>query len=396
MRYLNFEIRNFKGIKHLQLDLSKSPRSQVHMLIGLNESGKTTVLEAIDRFRYREDIDVLGGPGYQRQAMHELIPIGERANFNGTISITAYVGLDNADKEKIRTAVESEHKIILVSDLPDSFKIIQSYEFASSKLRPVQPPTIWHLVPRAKTPTSKNVMALQGKDWENFSDVVQRVLPRVAYFPNFLFEFPDKVFLENAPTEKSKHVFFRGVIQDVLNAMGGDITIGEHILPRFKSGKEWDKKILDSILLKMGAHITKTVFAAWDKIFKQPAGAKEIVVRIGADKDPKPRRTRAKSASPDAETEPATSLPAKSRCFLELRLKEGNTYYDISERSLGFRWFFTYLFLRGLRSGGTRNVLFLLDEPASNLHPSAQAQLLNTFESLPEECSLSTPHIAII
>jgi hypothetical protein len=61
----------------------------------------------------------------------------------------------------------------------------------------------------------------------------------------------------------------------------------------------------------MGAHITKTVFSNWDKIFKRPAGKKEI--RVFIEKD------------------------ARNAYFLQLRLKEGNDHYEISERSLGFR-----------------------------------------------------------
>lgn len=50
MRYTSFEIENFKGIRSLRLDLDSTPKSQVYTLVGLNESGKTTILEAIDYF----------------------------------------------------------------------------------------------------------------------------------------------------------------------------------------------------------------------------------------------------------------------------------------------------------------------------------------------------------
>lgn len=58
MRYTHFEIENFKGIASLRLDLDSAPLSNIHTLVGLNESGKTTVLEAMDYFTPgNEDLD---------------------------------------------------------------------------------------------------------------------------------------------------------------------------------------------------------------------------------------------------------------------------------------------------------------------------------------------------
>jgi energy-coupling factor transporter ATP-binding protein EcfA2 len=74
-----------------------------------------------------------------------------------------------------------------------------------------------------------------------------------------------------------------------------------------------------------------------------------------------------------------------------LRVRDANEIYSISERSLGFRWFFAFPLLtqyRGFRQNATTEVLFLLDEPASNLHPSAQSQLLESFGSLPGDSSV--------
>ena len=50
MRFLKFEIENFKGIEKATLDLTKLRTANVVTLIGLNESGKTTILEAINSF----------------------------------------------------------------------------------------------------------------------------------------------------------------------------------------------------------------------------------------------------------------------------------------------------------------------------------------------------------
>ena len=44
MKYKSFTIENYKGIKDITLDLN---RSNLYCFIGINESGKTTLLDAI-------------------------------------------------------------------------------------------------------------------------------------------------------------------------------------------------------------------------------------------------------------------------------------------------------------------------------------------------------------
>lgn len=48
MKYTRFSVQNFKGIKSAELRL-EGPR--IVSIVGLNESGKTTLLEAIHSFR---------------------------------------------------------------------------------------------------------------------------------------------------------------------------------------------------------------------------------------------------------------------------------------------------------------------------------------------------------
>ena len=83
MKYTKFEIFNFKGIKHLGLDLTKQNNSNVITLVGLNESGKTTILQAIDWFYH---------PLHYND--HELMPKDKRANFGDSISVKANVKLN--------------------------------------------------------------------------------------------------------------------------------------------------------------------------------------------------------------------------------------------------------------------------------------------------------------
>ncbi|TXH76429.1 AAA family ATPase [Thiobacillus sp.] len=368
MRYTYFEIKNFKGIEQARLDLNKTPCGRVYTLIGLNESGKTTILEAIDLLSFRDSLDALQLPGYATQKdIHELIPVSKRANFNEKISVAAGIELDAGDQKLVRDLLKKEG-VQLVADIPP-FQITQYYEFESSRVKPGQPKFLWNPVLKGRTGKQRKETTLTGEPRTKAWNIIKTILPRVVYFPNFLFEFPDKIYLENAPSaDEKKNAHYREVLQDVLDAIGNGTNLDQHVLARAKSGEEPDKKSLQSVLLAMSGHITKTVFDAWENIFHradQNKRRKEILVSL--------------------ENDPVG-------WYLKLSIKDNNELYEISERSLGFRWFFAYLLLtqyRGFRSRGSgKDVIFLLDEPASNLHSSAQAQLLESFSTMTDKCSV--------
>lgn len=364
MKYTYFEINNFKGIEKVRIDIDSSPKGDVYTLVGLNESGKTTVLEGINLLTYREDLDPLDLPGYGEHDIHDLIPIAKRANFNDSIMIEAGFMPTESD-EKILARLFKKNVGATLTEPIGEFHITQAYKFENSTMVAGQHSIKWNINLVGKLKRQRIPKKISSPNWAECIRIIKTFLPSVVCFPNFLFEFPDKIYLENPPDNPDKHNFYCTVLQDVLDAIGDNTNLQDHVLSRAKSSKTYDKRSLESGLLKVGAHITKTVFENWDRIFKRPAGKKEIIVDIEQDD--------------------------RGVYYLQLRLKDGSDLFAISERSLGFRWFFTFLLLthyRGFRSLEPRNVLFLIDEPASNLHPSAQTQLIDSFTRLPTGCGI--------
>ncbi|GFZ86148.1 hypothetical protein RLOatenuis_6330 [Rickettsiales bacterium] len=87
--------------------------------VGLNKSGKTTVLEAIDSFSPDQATSKLvggedeSGVPFKERALRHLI-----SNSNGDISVTATARLEDGEKEKIIKALKAKHNIVID---PDSF-----------------------------------------------------------------------------------------------------------------------------------------------------------------------------------------------------------------------------------------------------------------------------------
>ena len=362
MRFSYIEIKNFKGINHIRLDLNSKPRSNIYTLIGLNESGKTTILEAINFVSYTfETLDPLNLPGYSITDVHNLIPIGKLANFSEDISIEAGYVLDQDDQTEIKEFCLKNLGFQITGEI-DDFYIKRYYKFLDSTL--LKTKNICNLVFLGKKKRGKEKY-LDGEDLKKAINYVITLLPSVLYFPNFLFDFPDKIYLEDQKINTKQHEFYRTILQDILDGIGENFKLEEHILNRAKANDANSNKSLESLLTRMGSDISSKVFSKWDTIFKRTSGTKEIIIKCDKDE--------------------------AGLCFLQLRIKDSNELYTISDRSLGFRWFFAFLLLtqyRVFRKDGSKNVLFLMDEPASNLHSSAQNQLLENFSSFPEGFSI--------
>ncbi|HVX52153.1 MAG TPA: AAA family ATPase [Chitinophagaceae bacterium] len=360
MTFGHFYFKNFKGIEEITLRLDGNPSSNVYTLVGLNESGKTTILEAINYFTYKvESLDPLNINRYSIEDIHELIPIGKRDNFNDYIVIQASVLLDEKDEEDLKKRALSECNFHLVEPVK-KITYTQKYFFQNSKYDKNKSSLSWDYNFKGKKKQGRKIIQLPNDEAQKLNKVIKSNLPSILYFPNFLFDFPDKIFLEEVSVDNKKHEFYRGIIQDILNAMDNSLDLNTHIISRAKSPDKNDKKHLDSVLNKMGDKITEVIFSAWDNIFNRRFSKKQIQVTCDFDELNKP--------------------------FLEILIKDVDGKYLISERSLGFRWFFVFLLLTQFRvyRKNSKDAFFLFDEPASNLHSTAQSQLLKSFEKLPK------------
>lgn len=354
MKYTKFTIKNYKGIKELELDLSKNPKSNIFTFVGLNESGKTTILEAINFFQ--EDIIPVNS--------HKLIPKSKNSNFNDEVSVAAHIELSEDDEEEIaQFLIQNKFKIV---DKIKTIEIIKKFIFKNSKY--VSHKDIWKIKINGTKGKSKKEITLNKLDkdevWHKcISFIKDDLLPPIIYYPNFLSDFPNKIYLEKTTNEDREQSFYREVIQDILDYMNQGFNMEEHIIQRMRSLKQEDEVALASTTAKMGALISKTVFLPWEQLFNSKG--KEIVANCFFDDNKIP--------------------------YIELKLKDGAEYYQISERSLGFKWFFSFLLFTEFRKNRSKDngeILFLIDEPASNLHSTAQIKLLNSFEKLVSNCKL--------
>ncbi len=382
MRYTKFVIRSFKGIKRAEIDLSKKPEGNIYTLVGLNESGKTTILEAINSFSPdRDGVARIFDDIIKEIQPKDLVPKAQKSNFTSTISVVAHLELDDQEKGSIVSHAQSELGILLdQASIPTNLVIEKNLHFENSDHMRTQ--NIWYFRPRAKIKGRRKTTDVTAPDpnWHSLIRFIQQQIPTISYFPTFLFDFPDRIYLSNPPDsiDPGVNTYYVQIVQDVLDYLGGGMTISTHIVDRVektvKDDSSWDflsfwrsdhREQIAHVMLKIGHAISQVIFERWNEIFGSKPKGKSIEV----DWNVEPRADGTRSV------------------YLRFQIHDGTSKFDISERSLGFRWFFCFLLFtqfRAARRLGT-GALFLFDEPASNLHSKAQKKLLESFSRVTGE-----------
>ena len=356
MKYTKFIVKNFKGIESLEIDMNKGPSWNIFSLIGLNESGKTTILEAINFL----------SEWYDDSRYFDLVPKSKRLNFSDTISVSWCIYLDDQDKKHIKDFL-SKRKFVLVH-ISDEIILRREIEFQDTK--PVKSKNYRTIKLEWKTPKwkkNKDLIEANEELWQNtIKYIKENLLWKVIYYPNFLFTLPSKIYLEELEGKQwstAEQSLYRGVLQDILDSLNSGLVLKTHILDRLESKDEWDKENLDSTLLRMGKCVSKKISDRWTEIYWNPINI-EVVFWSGTN---------------------------ENGFFIEINIQSWSSSYKISERSLWFRWFFFFILFtefRAKRFTEKWEQLFLLDEPAYNLHQTAQKKLLAVFEELSQGCKI--------
>jgi predicted ATP-dependent endonuclease of OLD family len=364
MRYTSFFISNFKGIQELKLDLDGNPASKVFVLVGLNESGKTTIMEALSFFHENiKDINekhlTLNPSGVIDK--HSLIPKNKEDNFTDTTRVSAFFELDDSEIKALDSVLKENG--FYESTISKEMNISFDFKFEDSSF--MERKASWGLDIVGKDGKKRGIKKLDPshKAWSPAYEHIRKNIPPIIYYPNFLFEFPDSIYLEEKLKEGPEQAFYRRLLQDILDSLGNSLDLKKHIIDRESSSLPSNQQSLNSVLSKMGAQITRTVFSPNLGIF-------------GADKIKNKSITVSLNRSDENDEE---------TLYVELKLKHGEDNFRIRERSLGFRWIFTFLLFtqfRVCRNKGNKGLIFLFDEPASNLHQAAQQRLKNALKEL--------------
>jgi predicted ATP-dependent endonuclease of OLD family len=374
MIYKSFRIINYKGVRDTIITIPNGNSNAV-TFIGLNESGKTTLLEAIYSFSPDRESQPLFIDNDLLPDAASKIPRDKFFSFTDEISVTATVELLSEEKSKFISDMRSLIGEIDPDTMPNLFTIKDCEKYENSVLKKAT--TIWQLNNlRMRSGRQKNWRKPSVDEWSKIISNLKNLLPSIAYFPTFLSQVPNKIYLKHHDDDKSNS-FYRTIFQDILYQIGTNYTIETQILDRLVDKKDtgilsqiisafWGspkRGMVQQLIDKASSVLSKVITDRWNEIFKTRPAGREIVINFGLDEN-----------EDQSDVDP----------YIEFAIRDGSNRFNIADRSLGFRWFFCFLLFtqfRAKRQGGV-GTLFLFDEPASNLHAKAQEKLLDSFREV--------------
>ncbi len=389
MKYKSFRIINFKGIKDTTVDLRSVAGAGVFAFVGLNESGKTTVLEAIHSFSPDAATnDLLGGDEGLGVPFKDRVPRHLISQFTGNITVIATVVATDAERKLIVDRLQKNHGITIdLSDLPNQIVLDRSQKFENGDFKEnyflIRP------LPKMKAARERKLRLPSTAEHALIRDEIYKLCPSIAYFPTFVFDFPKSIFLTDRGNDKDK--FYRRAFQDILDYDGCGQTIEKDIISRVRAPKmvlpwpsfldTWanadDTTKIQNVMDRAGAAVTKLVFGRWDKIFGESAGGKQVEISFQVM---------------EGEVRDAQGTASKTQehdVAIKFQVRDGTRRFYVNDRSLGFRWFFSFMLFTQFRvarsSSDPKPQLFLFDEPASNLHAAAQQKLIESFPEIAQK-----------
>lgn len=379
-----FTLKNFKGIEEVHIDLEDRSNCPVLTLIGLNESGKTTILEGISHFVSGDrSVSGLFEGMHSKASGAGLIPVHKKAAFSSNIEISALVQLDENDITEIEALAKSNKLQVDKPPLLQPFLVSKNFTFVDSSLKKTT--NYWSFKLFTKSAKGNQFKEYkrpieQDKDQDFWLAIVRLLedrLPHVSYFPTFLVDMPSRIYLQEHESERPVNRHYRYVFQDILDSLNEGLDLDRHVSNRISEFKKsqnsvnWfsvffgspSKSPIDSVFQKISNAVTREVLGSWQRVFQRAISAKSIFVEWNIDTE-------------------KGDIP-----YASFYVSDGESRYAISERSLGFRWFFSFLLFTAFKKTKKRSTIFIFDEPAANLHAKAQAELLTSFSKIASEGS---------
>jgi ABC-type uncharacterized transport system ATPase subunit len=357
--------------------------NDITILVGMNESGKTSALEAIAKTRYFQDDESFKfNPthDYPRKDKVRMDKSGENPQ-----AITCVYEIDNQLLQSVEiemgkgifksttfsvTTKYDNSKTIGIS--VDAKKFIEhetkklgiSSETLNDKLLKVKSKTDLGTLQKEYTEENK-VAGIKSfakyfentKGWESdpiggyvYENLLASQMPKFLYYDEY-YSLPSRISIEKLKAQNLEETEYKTAkaLFDLANINPDDIINADNF---------------EDFIAVLEA--TETSIS--DELFKYWTTNKNLNITF--------------QIQPIEQTDNRNNTRIVEH-ILDIRVKNKGVSLPLKNRCKGFNWFFSFLvWFKKIQEDKNSNYILLLDEPGLNLHASAQADLLRFLEDL--------------
>lgn len=383
MKLKKIEIYKYKSFSEMQ---SFDLEDDITILVGMNESGKTSALEAVAKTNYFQNDD-----SFKFNITHDY-PRREKKKMDKTGVIPKAITCTYEIDEKLINTIEKElgegvfkskeFSVTTKYDDSSTWSIVEinrkkyiehltsklgiSSKALNEKLEKIQSKADLEKL-QSEYSDEKYTEGLATLDkyfenkwnWENdsISEYVSRIYlkpnkPKFLYYDEY-FSLPSRISIEKL--EESNLDEYELKTAKALFELA-DINISEII----------ESDDFENFIAELEA--TEAIIS--EELFKYWASNNNLHISFQIDKK---------------EAIDTQNNKRIIEHILDIRVKNKGVSLPLKNRSKGFNWFFSFLvWFKRIQEDNRSNYILLLDEPGLNLHASAQADLLRFLEDLSE------------
>ena len=368
MQYHKFIIKNYRAIKGpLEIDL----KNKIVPLVGINECGKTTILQAIFAFDYTND------ELNKSKQVHDISNLyfleDDICEIKSIIDITKeelknvinYLAKNNenkilTNKGKLETIEENNEEWNKINSQSNKLESINNiYSDLLKKLEEKIDEDILQveLIRTLNEDEEKNKYRLYNKilnkvtDYEKVEEelgfeLIKR-MPPILYSDDFNDRPPEKVKLTKEGNSSEWEKIYTRVFNDALHKEDYSIYSLYDIDPRRRK----------STLSEVSKYLSDNLTDAWSRFSSEK---KKITISFDIEEITENEVTQRL-----LQIDIIENINGQERAF------------GISDRSKGFIWYYNFIMKIQFspKQSNSENTIFLLDEPGSYLHETAQNEL---------------------
>ena len=339
MRYLEFKIENYRAITGpLTLDINKNPLIPI---IGINECGKTTILHAIFAFDWLND-DLNRGR-HLRDVSNLYALSSEDPKISATIELSYSEfmrSLRNVKAKASKNQYDDYYSSILVSDFPKQLTITRNLR---TKKYYINDDSLPH----------KQLNNLLARNLLGY-------MTYILYFDDFRDSVDEEIEIDKS--QKYNATGWLSIIEQLFKKTDSNLSVFD--LP----GMELRKR--KSVIAKVCRKLNSTLTREWQHFNLEDQECLNIFI----------------------DFEQSDTQNTKGKIKLEVIEKDKNGdehYFFVRDRSKGFFWFFNFVmkleFNPKVTGTSGYEAIYLLDEPGSYLHASAQRKLCRKLRDLSKD-----------